>query len=763
MDFDTFYRRAHDREPFPWQRRLAAGVSTGHWPDALTLPTSAGKTAVIDVWLWAHAQGIAGTPRRLYYLIDRRLLVDAAADYAAQAIAASGMAVPVARLRGGLSDANDEWMLDPSRPAFVSTTVDQLGSRLLCRAYGVGRYSAALHAGLAGNDALIVVDEAHLVEPLRQTLAAVGRLRRQAEQALHLPWHVLTMTATPLAGGEALGLEDEDRAHPVLARRLGAHKYSVLVKDAEDGTPTLVRQAVQQREAGAGVVGVVVNTVNVARAVFTALSRHGEAMLLIGRARGLDRHQLAQELLARCGTGTRSAGRAPLFVVATQTIEVGVDLDFDALVTELAPVSALRQRFGRLDRLGELGTSRATIVHCAEANLPYGKDALTAAARWLQQQTRSVKGVGKVIDFGILALGAPPEEQAKPAPALLPADIPLLFDASVAIDVTPYLHGEVRALDVQIAWRSALDEVEPDAWAALIEDLPPHPLELMPVPMYAVRAWLAGRGAPVGDIEGARLPEAVRGEPERERPVVVWDGEQAELRESGYFRPGEVLIAPASYGGCDRFGWSPASTEAVTDFLAEALLPPSRWTGDDTRTRRAIGLADHLRGVGELAQRFAAACALPDELAAAIAEAARLHDLGKGDPRYQLMLGAPLDTLLAKSGPHEVQVSRDLAGLPRGWRHEVASLAMRPEANDLVRYLVGAHHGRGRPWLPAAPDVALWRQAGGAQWPALAQRMMQRHGHWGLAYLEAIVRLADWVRSAEEQKEVGPEPAPVAA
>ena len=39
-------------------------------------------------------------------------------------------------------------------------------------------------------------------------------------------------------------------------------------------------------------------------------------------------------------------------VVATQTLEVGIDVDFADLVTELAPASSLAQRFGRVNRLG---------------------------------------------------------------------------------------------------------------------------------------------------------------------------------------------------------------------------------------------------------------------------------------------------------------------------------------------------------------------------------------------------------------------------
>jgi CRISPR-associated endonuclease/helicase Cas3 len=123
---------------------------------------------------------------------------------------------------------------------------------------------------------------------------------------------------------------------------------------------------------------VVCNTVDRARDVHTLLAKQlaargatleADCELLIGRSRPLDRPNLQDRILTRFGTGRAPASRTGI-LVATQTVEVGVNLDVDVLIRESASWDAVVQRLGRLNRLEQLperfpghDAAAAVIVH----------------------------------------------------------------------------------------------------------------------------------------------------------------------------------------------------------------------------------------------------------------------------------------------------------------------------------------------------------------------------------------------------------------
>src|SRR5207237_8802382 len=104
-------------------------------------------------------------------------------------------------------------------------------------------------------------------------------------------------------------------------------------------------------------------------------SPSADVFLVIGPAREVERAALAWQL-DPIKTGREDQRRGlprPRIIVATQTIEAGADLDFDALITEIAPLDALKQRFGRLNRAGRCFKAYAVILAHPEDIRP-GKD-----------------------------------------------------------------------------------------------------------------------------------------------------------------------------------------------------------------------------------------------------------------------------------------------------------------------------------------------------------------------------------------------------
>ncbi len=407
--FDAFFRELHGHDPYPWQKRLAKQAIHGEWPGAIDLPTGSGKTACIDIAVFALACQVTlpiaqqSAPRRLFFCVNRRVIVDEAYHRAhriaerlwqaeqdfsanqptlhqiAEALRKIGgtmadLSVPpldVVELRGGIY-RDSRWARSIIQPTVVCTTLDQLGSRLLFRGYGVSPNAAPIQAALIAYDSLILLDEAHISEPFRQTLMSVQRYldpKKWAEQALGVPpVQVVPMTATPNEAMRERGvihLEGADRARPSLNNRLVAPKPAQLLQ-TKNLIADIVQFACELAVDRAAAVGIIVNRIATARAIYEklcALRRQPNVKkrkipvdaaieLVIGSMRPIDRDAQAECLRAQVGPDRPSVATQTSFTVATQCLEVGADYDFDVLITECASLDALRQRFGRLNRAG---------------------------------------------------------------------------------------------------------------------------------------------------------------------------------------------------------------------------------------------------------------------------------------------------------------------------------------------------------------------------------------------------------------------------
>jgi CRISPR-associated endonuclease/helicase Cas3 len=636
MTFREFFSAiwGADAAPFPWQEELAKRVLQGDWPKSIGLPTAAGKTAVLDVAVYALAMGAPRAARRIFFVVDRRVVVDEATERAddlrealekaepasdlgklAQRlceIARSSVPLVTATLRGGIP--RQSWWTDsPIQPAIVCSTVDQIGSSLLFQAYGISPYARPIRAGLAAYDSLIILDEAHTSQPFAETLGWIGRYRAWAEQPFELPLTVVEMSATP-RGGEGLEETEGDRQHPILKRRWETEKKARLVLD-EDQTEgkgdrdrlvaVLAREARSLRDRHqAKVIGVIANRVDTARRVFEALKGDGgcASVLLTGRARPYDRDKLWEKWRKQIGLGREADPEVTVFVVATQCIEVGANIDFDGLVTEIASIDALEQRFGRLARRGRDMPVYAAIIGLKSQTARNFDDAVYGAAlgatwRWLKEHTvtevrtevvtaegrkrpttKKTKEEFVPMGVGVLreALRDTPDRPLlvmprSSAPVLMPAHLDLLSQTSPEPAVLPepavFLHGpNTEPADVQVIWRQDLEPGREETWSDVVAVCPPSAREAIALPVWAVRKWLANQEtAGLVDLEGVKGAAASGGN--EKGPVMVWLGEEesAVFRQPEEIRPGMMVIVPTAYGGCDDWGWDPESLDEVRD------------------------------------------------------------------------------------------------------------------------------------------------------------------------------------------------------
>ncbi len=607
-DFSAYFREVHGWDPFPWQVRLTETVlETGRWPQVIDLPTGCGKTATLDTAVFSLAARPDVFPRRVVFVIDRRIIVDQVYERAKtirDAVMSAkngvltrirkrlgnvtdGAPLDVAALRGGVPIDN-EWASRPDQPWVVVSTVDQFGSRLLFRGYGVSYRMRPVHAGLAGNDCLVILDEVHLSRPFAETLDAVRHLQRGP---LPHRFQVVEMSATP-QNTKATPFEllkSDLGSSTVLHKRVTVRKHCSLIpvagRSSESALPKAVLKIVAKNlHEQARSVGVIVNRVRTARQMHHALADAGHRTHLVtGRMRPLDRVRVLDEIAATVDPERSPDSEMDLaVVVATQAIEVGADFSFDALVTECAPVDSLRQRFGRLDRRGvysdRVGVPARGWILGVQSEMktkkpdPVYGDA--AKQTWKELQARFGGGD---LDAGPSSpdLEEFPSEASAPyrrAPLLLDTHMEAWSQTGPEPIVQPpldeFLHGlgQPNNTDVAIVWRH-------DHSHGTLKLVPPRPAEHLQVPIGAVKAWLARmEEVPVADVDTTMEDEQVR--PGRDvQGVHRWRGfgEKPEgIADATSIRPGDVILARPDLGGLAADTWDPNSTEEVSDLGDEA-------------------------------------------------------------------------------------------------------------------------------------------------------------------------------------------------
>jgi CRISPR-associated endonuclease/helicase Cas3 len=788
--FEDLVRTAARHEPYRYQRHLAShGL-----PDLLNVPTGSGKTLAATLpWLWRrrfHPDEVvrSSTPHWLVFVLPMRVLVEQTEEAIRSWVDRLGLTddVGVHVVMGGEGRIDSGWRLAPEREAVFIGTLDMLLSRALNRGYGESRFAWPIDFGLLHNGCQWVFDEVQLMGPGLPTSRQLEGLRRKIGTASSCAsmWMSATVDEAALATidlpevGSRVALTEEDRTG-ALARRLEATKRIAQLRVEPKRYEKEIAAALVERHRSGTLTLAVLNTVDRAREVHASLrdSSTTECILLHSRFRPADRRDRVREALASIDPA--GPGR---IVVSTQVVEAGVDISAKLLCTEAAPWPSIVQRAGRCNREGE-GQGATLLWVDPPRPGPYPKDDVFASVSALTALE------GREITSP--ELGALDVPVATPVYAVLRRrDLIGLFDTTPDLsgndlDVSRFIR-EADDSDVLVAWR-ALEVQGPQ-----LDDLAPTRGELCPVPIGAVRETLKSRTAWRFDhLDGEWVP-ARRDDLRAGMTIVMRSQDGGYTPETGWDPRSLAPVTPIA----------PDEPVAIAETCEATNADPATFA-----PREWVALRAHLADTGVEAQALVRALDL-DGLARghldAATTAARLHDIGKVHPVFQDTL---MRTCSDDAERIEVERGQPWAKSGgTGWarhgrryfRHELASaLALLDEGRvclaglaepDLAVYLVAAHHGRVRLGIRSLPDeerhetidggtVALGifdgetlptvdtpvgrvpeseldlsvmelgdGSDGRPSWGrrALALRDRADLGVFRLAFLEALVRLADW-------------------
>lgn len=315
----------------------------------LTAPTGSGKTE--SSLLWLQNQIKTTGKGRVFYILPFTASINAMFERLEKNIPEK-----IGLIHGKLSafienKFEDDDLVDEQKKAEIKEQFKNLVMplkvvtpfQLLKNIFALKGFEKGIFEWAGG---YFIFDEIHAYNP--KVFAQIIVLLKFATTYLNVKTFIMTATLPNFLRKElekAIGNFNTITANSELYDNFTRHK--IVVKQGRlDENLNLIQNALNQNKK----VLVVCNTVKQAQTVYRSLKSNNK-ILIHGSFNANDRNNKEKQLFAE----------EVKLLVGTQAIEVSLDIDYDVIFTEPAPLDALIQRFGRVNRKREKGISECIV------------------------------------------------------------------------------------------------------------------------------------------------------------------------------------------------------------------------------------------------------------------------------------------------------------------------------------------------------------------------------------------------------------------
>jgi len=330
------------------------------------IPTGHGKTEAALLWAANHLRG-----RKIIYLLPTMVTSNKMYDRVVKIFGSINVglvhstAFHTLKSRLGTNEAEesiDKAEYSTKVKAFLRPVTIGTVDQLLYAEFNWGHWDLVL---ANASNALIIFDEIHAYEPytLGLILSLVKNLKDKNTQFAFLSATLPDFIENQL---KEILPKYKDIVEPAYQNK-ARHRIEVKTDPIESFTFEAIKEYAEKNRK----VLIVCNTVKKSQQVFEYLQRElgVKAKIMLYHSQFINKaRRIKEQLISRLNRQTE-----PCILVATQVVEVSLDIDFDILITENAPVDALIQRMGRVNRKGrkDLEKGFGRVVICKEDDVSH--------------------------------------------------------------------------------------------------------------------------------------------------------------------------------------------------------------------------------------------------------------------------------------------------------------------------------------------------------------------------------------------------------